>query len=106
MYESTHNATILVLLQVHQAEGGNLDSSYTEQLASSNPDEMSTRWREIYQRIKVDTSLDKEKQQQLYKVLERYQDVFAWNKGELGCCTIEQHFVGMQGFPPCKVSPS
>jgi hypothetical protein len=39
------------------------------------------------------------------KVLERYQDVFAWNKGELGCCTIGEHFVDTQGFPPCKVSP-
>jgi len=34
-----------------------------------------------------------------------YQDVFAWNKGELVCCTIEEHFVDTQGFPPCKVSP-
>jgi hypothetical protein len=105
MYESTHNAAILVLLQVHQAEGGNLDSNYTKQLASSNPDEMNTRWREICQRIRVDTSLDKEKQQ-LYKVLESYQNVFAWNKGELGCCTIGQDFVDTQGFPPCNVSPS
>jgi hypothetical protein len=31
--------------------------------------------------------------------------VFAWNKGELGCCTIGEHFVDTQGFPPCKVSP-
>jgi hypothetical protein len=48
--------------------------------------------------------LDKEKQQQLWKVLECYQDVFAWNKGELGCCTIRKHSVDTQGFPPCKVS--
>ncbi len=32
--------------------------------------------------------------------------MFAWNKGELGCCTIGEHFVDAQGFPPCKVSPS
>jgi hypothetical protein len=30
MYESTHYATILVLLQVHQVEGGNLDNNSTE----------------------------------------------------------------------------
>jgi hypothetical protein len=67
---------------------------------------MNTRWREICQRIRVDTGLDKEKQPQLWEVLERYQDVFAWNKGELGCCTIGEHFVDTQGFPPCRVSPS
>jgi len=49
--------------------------------------------------------LDKEKQQQLWKVLECYQDVFAWNKGELGCCIIKEHYVDTQGFSPCKVSP-
>jgi hypothetical protein len=38
-------------------------------------------------------------------VLEWYQDVFAWNKGELGCYTIGEHFVDTQGFPPCRVSP-
>ncbi len=74
-------------------------------MASSNHDGMNNRWREIYQQIKVDTGLDKEKQPQLWKVLERYQDVFAWNKGELGCCTIGEHFVDTQGFPPCRVSP-
>ncbi len=34
--------------------------------------------------------------------------MFAWNKRELGCCTIGEHsvehFVDTQGFPPCKVS--
>jgi hypothetical protein len=47
MYESTHCATIPILLQVHQAEGGNLDRNSIEQLASFNHDEMTTRWREI-----------------------------------------------------------
>jgi hypothetical protein len=37
--------------------------------------------------------------------LEKYQDVFAWNKGELGCCTIGEHSIDTQGFPPCKASP-
>jgi hypothetical protein len=65
---------------------------------------MDNRWREICQQIRIDTSLDEEGQQQLWKILERYQDIFAWNKGELGCCTIGEHFVDMQGFPPCKTS--
>ncbi len=42
---------------------------------------------------------------QLWGILERYQDVFAWNKGELGCCTIGEHSIDTQGFPPCKASP-
>jgi hypothetical protein len=62
-YESTHYVAILVLLQVHQVEGGNLDINSTEQLASFNHDEMSTRWREICQRIRVDPNLNKKKQQ-------------------------------------------
>jgi hypothetical protein len=36
----------------------------------------------------------------------KYQDVFAWNKGEFGYCTIGEHVVDIQGFPPCKVFPS
>ncbi len=31
--------------------------------------------------------------------------MFAWNKGELGCCTIGEHSIDTQGFPPCKASP-
>jgi hypothetical protein len=119
MYESTHDVvvplllqqpsqghtpSIPALLQVLQTKDGNLDCSPTEQLVSSNHDEMDIRWREICQRIRIDISLDEEKQQ-LWKVVERYQDVFAWNKGELGCCIIGEHFVDTQGFPPCKVSP-
>jgi putative transposase len=49
--------------------------------------------------------LEEEKRKQLWQVLERYQDIFAWNKGELGCCTIGEHFVDTQGFPACKASP-
>jgi len=30
--------------------------------------------------------------------------VFAWNKRELGCCTVGEHSVDTQRFPPCKVS--
>ncbi len=32
--------------------------------------------------------------------------MFAWNKGELGCCTVGEHTIDTQGFPPCKVAPS
>ncbi len=29
---------------------------------------------------------------------------FCLEQGRLGCCTIGEHFVDTQGFPPCKVS--
>ncbi len=84
---------------------GDSNCSTTELLRSSSHEEMGTRWREIYQRIKIDSSLDEGGQQQLWKILERYQDVFALNKGELGCCTVGEHFVDTQGFPPYRASP-
>jgi len=67
---------------------------------------VSIRWEEISQRIRIDHNLDEEKKQQLWEMLGNYQDVFTWNKGELGCCTIGEHSIDTQGFPPCKVSPS
>ncbi len=40
----------------------------------------------------------------MWGVLEHYQDVFAWNKRELGYCTIREHSIDTQGYPPCRVS--
>ncbi len=100
-----HASSILALLQTVQMRDSNSDGSHTEQLTSASHCEMNTRWREICQRIRIDTSLEEGKRKQLWQVLERYQDVFAWNKGELGCCTIGERFVDTQGFPPCKASP-
>jgi hypothetical protein len=48
-----------------------------EQLASSSHHEMDNRWREICQQIKIDTGLDDERKQQLWGILERYQEIFA-----------------------------
>ncbi|CAK9206727.1 unnamed protein product [Sphagnum troendelagicum] len=99
MYESTHDAAIPLLLQqpsrryassipallqIVQMKNGNSDCSTIEQLGSSSHEEMDTRWREIYQRIRIDNNLDEGGQQELWKILEHYQDVFDWNKGELG----------------------
>ncbi len=44
------------------------------------------------------------KTQQLWHLLKCFQDVFSWNKGELGCCIIGEHAVDTKGFPPYKVS--
>jgi len=81
-------------------------NSFKEQLALLNNRKASSRWGEICQKIRVDQNLDEKKGQQLWGVLERYQDVFAWNKGELGCYTIGEHSIDTQGFPPYKVAPS
>jgi hypothetical protein len=64
----------------------------------------NSRWGEICQKMRIDQDLNEEKGQQLWRVLERYQDVFAWNKGELGGCIIGEHSIDTQGFPPCKVA--
>jgi hypothetical protein len=80
-------------------------SGYVEERIMKNPKE-DTRWGEICQKIRIDQHLDKGMERQLWCVLEQYQDVFAWNKGELGCCNVGEHQIDTQGFPPCKVAPS
>jgi hypothetical protein len=67
--------------------------------------DMSTRWEQISQRIQIDSDLGEERKQQLWKMIGSYQDVFAWNKKELGCCTIGEHCIDTQGFPPCNMTP-
>jgi predicted aspartyl protease len=105
IFETANRAEVPVLLQIHQMNIGDSHNNCKEQLASSDNRKLNTRWEEICQKIRVDHNLDEEKRQQLWKVLGRYQDVFAWNKGELGCCTIGEHSIDTQGFPPCKLSP-
>jgi hypothetical protein len=101
--EPTRCAEVPALLQIHQVSG---NEAHSKQLALSlDCLKMSTRWEEISQKIWIDHNLGEEKKQQLWKVLGNYQDVFAWNKGELGCCTIGEHSIDTQGFPPCRVSP-
>jgi hypothetical protein len=36
--------------------------------------------------------------------MEEFKDVFIWHKGELGCCTIGEHAIDTQGFPPCRTT--
>jgi hypothetical protein len=101
--EPARCAKVPALLQIHQVSG---NEAYSKQLALSSDDsKMGTRWEEISQKIRIDHNLGEEEKQQLRKVLGNYQDVFAWNKGELGCCTVGEHSIDTQGFPPCKVSP-
>jgi hypothetical protein len=100
--EPAQCAEVPALLQIHQVSG---NETHSKQLAlSSDYPKMSTRWEEISQKIWIDHNLGKEERQQLWKVLGNYQDVFIWNKGELGCCSVGEHSIDTQGFPPCRVS--
>jgi len=69
-------SSIPTLLQAVQMKDGDFSCTTTESSSSSDHDEMGTRWREICQRIRIDHSLDEGGQQQLWDILERYQDVF------------------------------
>jgi len=55
--------------------------------------EDESRWEKIRKLIKLDLKLDVELAKGLWALLEDYADVFAWNKGELGCCIIGEHTI-------------
>jgi hypothetical protein len=102
----TLNTTLVpTLLQVGTVGSSESEHPIDTRLHPSSHKNGNTRWNEISQRIKVDSNLEKERQQQLWAILEQYQDVFAWNKGELGCCTVGEHAIDTQGFPPCRAAP-
>ncbi len=91
------------VLQTHRPTK---DEDFSGRSATSTEcSNMSTRWEEISQKIRIDHDLGKERKQQLWKMLGSYQDVFAWSKRELGCCTMGEHSIDTQGFPPCNMSP-
>ncbi len=62
------------------------------------------RWDEIRSRIKFDQALSENHVEELWTLLEDFKDVFAQHKGELGCCTIREHVIDTQGFPPCRTT--
>ncbi len=118
--ESTRNVLGKVLLQQHKPNRGSVipaifqttharteepNRKTNEGCVAGNHSESEIRWKEICERIKVDADLDEHGQQQLWATLEKYKDVFAWNKGELGHCTIGEHSIDTQGLPPCNASP-
>ncbi len=63
------------------------------------------RWDEIRSRIKFNQALSEYQVEKLWTLLEDFKDVFAWHKGEFGCCTIGEHATNTQGFPPCCTTP-
>jgi hypothetical protein len=50
------------LLQVHEGESGGSHNNHNEELSPFNNDEVSTRWKEIYQKIWVDPNMDEKKE--------------------------------------------
>jgi hypothetical protein len=40
----------------------------------------------------------------LFNLLQEYQDIFAWHKGELGTCSLGEHTINTHGFPPCRMT--
>jgi len=72
-----HDSAIPMLLQTVQVKDGNSDCEPIEKFVSSSHRESGIRWKEICERIKIDIDLGECGQQQLWGILERYQDVFA-----------------------------
>jgi len=66
-----------VLLQLQQVNSDLFPNKFKEQLSVSDNCRADSRWAEISQKIRVDQNLDQAKGQELWGVLEHYQDVFA-----------------------------
>jgi hypothetical protein len=99
------NVEAPALLQVQQLNDAVLCKNFEDQITTMEESGVDSRWKDICQKIRIDPGLDELKRPLLWKVLERYQDVFAWNKGELGCCTVGEHSIDTQGFVPCRATP-
>jgi hypothetical protein len=63
IFESTSSVEGHVLLQVHQTNNSGSHNNCNEQLTLSDNHDVSTRWKEICQKIRVDNNLDGEKGQ-------------------------------------------
>ncbi len=99
------NVEAPALLQVQQLNDAASCKKLEDQITTIDESRVDSRWEDICQKIRIDPGLDELKRPLLWKVLEEYQDVFAWNKGELGCCTVGEHSIDTQGFVPCRATP-
>jgi hypothetical protein len=104
LVDGLNHVEVPVLLQVQQLNDVALCNNFRDQIVSTDDPRVSSRWEDMCQKLCVDQNLDEQKGQLLWRMLERYQDVFAWNKGELGCCKVGEHSIDTQGFPPCRVA--
>jgi hypothetical protein len=62
---TTNHTKVPVLLQVQQMDSSLFLNSFKEQLSFSDDYKANSRWEKIFQKIRVDQSLDEEKGQQL-----------------------------------------
>jgi hypothetical protein len=62
MFESINNEEI-PLLQIHETKGGDIHNNSNDKLTLSDSKKISTRLKEIYQKIQVDPNLDNENKQ-------------------------------------------
>ncbi len=64
-HKPKHDSPVPMLLEIVQVEIGNFDCKPTEKFTSCSHLELGIRWKEICERIKIDTDLGKNGQQQL-----------------------------------------
>ncbi len=66
--------------------------------------EKGSRWTQIKNKIILDESLNEEQQKHLWDLLEEFQEIFAWHKGELGQCYVGEHYIDTLGLPSCCIT--
>ncbi len=92
---------------MQQRFGKNIETNvhlYPVQISNDLIEE-GNRWTQIKSRVRLDESLNEEQQKQLQDLLEEFQEVFAWHKGELGQCSVGEHFIDIQVPPSCRMTP-
>jgi hypothetical protein len=99
------NPEVPTLLQIQQVDDNASWKVLEGQAVGTKELNKDSRWEDICEKLRIDLGLDELKRPMLWGVLERYRDVFAWNKGELGCCTVGEHSIDTQGFVPCRATP-
>jgi hypothetical protein len=71
----------------------------------NNRTEGGNKWAQIKTKIRLDDYLNEEQHKQLWDLLEEFQMVFAWQKRELGHCSVGKQFIDTQRLPPCHIIP-
>jgi hypothetical protein len=99
------NPKVPTLLQIQQVDDNASWKVLEGQAAGTKESNKDSKWEDICEKLRIDLGLDELKRPMLWGVLERYRDVFACNKGELGCCTVGEHSIDTQGFVPCRATP-
>jgi hypothetical protein len=64
-----------------------------EEQPSQTPNQKKDMWVEMKSKIKVDLDLRFDKTKQLWELFEQFPNVFAWQKGKLGCYKMGEHII-------------